>query len=892
MMTNTQLFSTYDPEILSGRLSRWWQRNVTEIFSTSETPLYEKALQDSAFQDYQKWREQLTPGNRQKLFKAFEADQEAAEKHFHYDLIWHVIQLSVWQVKKKDIRRLFADYKNVIDKKLYEETVRLISKFFKEAKKYFNSDFALAFLPNKMVKKVLQSIDGIFAQPRVDEEEKSAAKEKVVDETKKLIQTKTKVQRRSASSTMTATAAASIAGMALSAAQPSAAQPIPSAYFKTIGGSDLDAGHSMSPAANGDSLIIGKTFSFGAGDADIALSRIGVDGILKWFVTIGGVLDEHGRAVLETPDGGYILTGYTRSGGSGGNDFFVIKLDRNRTVTWAKTFGDASNNEEGDSLLLMPDGSYLASGHTWSFGAGQSDSCFIKFDRNGTLDSAKTYGGLGQDRIFSTILTTDGGWLVTGYTESYGAGFADLFFMKFAFDGSLIVAKALGGADADRGYSVKTTADGGFAIAGLTRSVGAGSWDVFLTRFAADSSLVFAEAIGSLQADEGLGLQIAPNDDIIITGYTEILGHRDCILIRLDKNGTMIRAKAFGGGNTDLCGYSSVQLDSNGNVRIAGSTTSFGAGNTDAFVMQLDFEDNISGCPFIRDITANLTVTPISPTITPFSPTIGNIVPTIMDWNVTAVSQTPAVQTYCEAFPTSSSSSTSSITSSSREILSTLGFTGISQSRRITTNPSSFFNSRTSVLLGSSAPNQASSSIAAITSNTGSMATTGSGIGLISMLLMIGGPTLAVLLLVFLIVFGLRRRNYRENVAREKHQLEMGETPSVLLSTRPQSEVHQNQYGPVSEVSVSLEGTEYANSPTSRQSEYRKAPGRASTTDFSSEYANRPTDVSGEPDLEGYYGSLAEANELAVQQGLTSPSSSPESSASSGLRNSPTGSGY
>jgi hypothetical protein len=128
-------------------------------------------------------------------------------------------------------------------------------------------------------------------------------------------------------------------------------------------------------------------------------------------------------------------------------------------------------------------------GYTYSFGAGWYDIFLIKTDANGNVQWAKTYGGGGGDVVFSVQQTSDGGYIVAGGTGSFGAGSYDIFLIKTDANGNIIWAKTYGGASWDEAYSVQQTSDGGYILAGLTRSFGAGDWDIFLIKTDANGNI-------------------------------------------------------------------------------------------------------------------------------------------------------------------------------------------------------------------------------------------------------------------------------------------------------------------------------------------------------------------------------------------------------------------
>jgi hypothetical protein len=136
-------------------------------------------------------------------------------------------------------------------------------------------------------------------------------------------------------------------------------------------------------------------------------------------------------------------------------------------------------------------------GYTFSFGAGGGDIFLIKTDVDGNIQWSKTYGGTDYDRASSVQQTSDGGYIVAGYTRSFGAGDWDIFLMKTDASGNIIWAKTYRGTNSDWAYSVQQTSDGGYILAGLTRSFGAGDWDIFLIKTDANGEIGSCGIVGN-----------------------------------------------------------------------------------------------------------------------------------------------------------------------------------------------------------------------------------------------------------------------------------------------------------------------------------------------------------------------------------------------------------
>ena len=204
-----------------------------------------------------------------------------------------------------------------------------------------------------------------------------------------------------------------------------------------------------------------------------------------WARTYGGAAREDGYGVQQTSDGGFILTGKTQSFGVGSSDVWLVKTDANGDTLWTKTFGGASS-DGGNTVQQTSDGGYIIAGYTFSFGAGSADNYLIKTYSNGNPQWIRTYGGANAEMDQEAWQTSDGGYIMGGRTESFGAGEKDFYVIKTDTSGNISWERTYGGYNYDYCFSIKQTGDGGFIALGYSASFSYPS-DFYLVRIAGDT---------------------------------------------------------------------------------------------------------------------------------------------------------------------------------------------------------------------------------------------------------------------------------------------------------------------------------------------------------------------------------------------------------------------
>ena len=256
------------------------------------------------------------------------------------------------------------------------------------------------------------------------------------------------------------------------------------------------------------------------------------EGKLIWEKTFGGGNAGTFRDVEQTADSGYIIIGYSID-----PDFYVARTDSLGNLIWEKTYGGAFF-DFGNAVLVLDDGGFLFAGFSNSFD-DNGQARLIRTDSNGDTLWTRRYGGGAWDNLTEIKKLNDGGYIITGLTHSIGSGLADFWLMKLdsAFD--VVWETAFGGPETDIARDVIEASDGGFVMTGKTASFGAGDDDLWIVKTNSEGDSLWAKTFGAHRRDRGFSIIEASTGGYLATGSTGYFngGLLGRLIIRTDENG-------------------------------------------------------------------------------------------------------------------------------------------------------------------------------------------------------------------------------------------------------------------------------------------------------------------------------------------------------------------
>ena len=373
---------------------------------------------------------------------------------------------------------------------------------------------------------------------------------------------------------------------------------MPFTILKNYGGNQDDRGYAVQQTSDGGYVIVGSSTSYGAGGSDLWILKLDGSGEFSWSKTYGGQGNDVGKDIVQTSDGGYIITGYTRSFSSGGDmDLWLIKTDANgesclyndggtctqNSSKWVKSFG-TSGNDYGNSVKETSEGDFIVAGKS-----GRIPSIFVvKTNSLGEKIWENLYGTGPGDRGQYIIERQDLGFLIVGKENPNNAD-DNLCLININTDGSEVWHSLYGGGNSDGGNHVNEVSGGGFIIAGSSRSYGNGNLDdMWLVKTSTGGSMEWQKTYGGSYTEIGNYVHEKVNGGYIITGSTESIGQGlyDIWVVSTDYTGNEIYSQTFGGNMDDKALRGS--KSDNGELLIIGYTSSFGNGGNDVLLIKID----------------------------------------------------------------------------------------------------------------------------------------------------------------------------------------------------------------------------------------------------------------------------------------------------------------
>jgi hypothetical protein len=381
-------------------------------------------------------------------------------------------------------------------------------------------------------------------------------------------------------------------------------------WQKSFGGPGWDVAHIIEQTSDGGFIVAGESTANGNdvtgnhGTYDYWVVKLDSTGNMQWQKSLGGTGADYAYSAVQTGDGGYIIAGRSNSSdgdvtGSHGNyDYWIVKLDVSGNIQWQKSLG-GSSWDEAHAIQQTTDGGYIVAGFSDSDDGDVTgvhgfffDYWIVKLDNAGNIQWQKAFGGSDDDEAYAIQQTADGGYIVAGYTLSNDGdvtghhGDYDYWVVKLDSAGNMQWQKCLGGSSEDIATSVQQTTDGGYVVAGYSNSVDGditnnyGSWDYWIVKLDGSGNIQWQKSLGGTNYDSGSFIRQTVDGGYIVAGGTSSndgvvsvnYGDFDYWIVKLDSAGNLMWEKSLGGSGEEFA-YS-VQQTADRDFVAAGYTNS------------------------------------------------------------------------------------------------------------------------------------------------------------------------------------------------------------------------------------------------------------------------------------------------------------------------------
>ncbi len=286
-------------------------------------------------------------------------------------------------------------------------------------------------------------------------------------------------------------------------------------WTKTFGSDYYEWAESVIPVKDGGYIVASKTYTFGEGYDGINLMKLDSKGNMLWVREFD---DNDDKPFSEPLGQGSLIAGRTYAENDTGYGVYLAKTGRDGDYLWMKTFGN-DYLAWGYTAVSTENGSFVTTAMEEDFlPADGADVYLVRRDKSGEYSWTRKFGGDKYDRGYSVEPAADGGFIISGITFSYGAGEDDFYIIKTDREGKLTWENTYGGAGRDRAYDAQQALDGGFIAAGATTSYGSGGYDAYVVKVDRDGDTIWAKAYGGAGDDSAHSIALTKDGGYIFAG--------------------------------------------------------------------------------------------------------------------------------------------------------------------------------------------------------------------------------------------------------------------------------------------------------------------------------------------------------------------------------------
>lgn len=360
-------------------------------------------------------------------------------------------------------------------------------------------------------------------------------------------------------------------------------------FYKVFGGKNEDYGFSLDDTIDGGYILSGFSTTYGNGSWDAWIVKTDSNGNAEWHKSYGTTNREVAKQIMQTKSGNYIILGDHGVPGKGGNILF-IQTDVDGNIINEQSYGGI-NNDGATQIIETTDGGYAIIGYTYSYGSGGRDFWLIKIDETGNEIWSKAFGGIYNETGYSLLQTQDKGFILVGTKWNIYLKKHNIWLLKVGSTGDIEWERIINETSSGYGQKIIESLDNSYIVGGVTKELGNDWYDLWLLKMDYFGNTIWEQvySMSYIRQNSFFNIDISPTNDkgIIVVGPTNQYGlDLNVILMKFNSSGFIEWNELYGGKGEDI-GLSVIQTKDKG-YAFAGRTNSYGNGLYDYFFVKTD----------------------------------------------------------------------------------------------------------------------------------------------------------------------------------------------------------------------------------------------------------------------------------------------------------------
>ena len=348
-------------------------------------------------------------------------------------------------------------------------------------------------------------------------------------------------------------------------------------WFANFGGSGSGRGAGIAHDSSGNVYIVAGTSITGSQDPVIV--KYNASGVIQWQRTLGGTNTDYGFEIDTDSSGNVYIVGETNSAGQGGGDFLIAKYNTSGVIQWQRVLG-ASGTDTGYGITVDNSGNVYVSGSTGGGGGANYNILIAKYDTSGAIQWQRALSDSNDLRARDIVVDSSGNLYNVSVASHQGQGSWDTLIIKYDNSGNLQWQRVLGASSNDFGYGIAVDSSSNVYVCGSSYGTGAGMQNLFVAKYNSSGSIQWQRTIGYSSTNTyGNGVDVDSSGNVYVAGYTDATGagnsqdYARSLIAKYDTSGTLQWQRTF--GQSTFSGLTEeITVDSSDNFYITGYSDS------------------------------------------------------------------------------------------------------------------------------------------------------------------------------------------------------------------------------------------------------------------------------------------------------------------------------